>query len=165
VRRTAFRGGRRCLFLIFIRRFDSDEELVPFLVFARFGGPASRKGPAQQLEIRDEILLCPSPVRQFLAARSSHLVRKELDQTFVNPVIVRFHDTLAVFVVKPEQAFLLNSGPDEWIDVRVDFRCPWILLLYAYLPLSTFMLYSETEPGCVVPMSGRSADAGRSRTC
>src|SRR5205085_8493726 len=45
-------------------------------MFARFGGTASRKGPIQQLEIRDQILLCPSPVRQFLAARSGHLDRK-----------------------------------------------------------------------------------------
>jgi hypothetical protein len=53
VRRAAFRAGRRYLFLIFLRWFNSDEELVPFLVFARFGGPTSRKSPAQQLEIRD----------------------------------------------------------------------------------------------------------------
>src|SRR5258707_12483295 len=46
----------------------------------------------------------------------------KLDQPFVNPVIVRLHDTLAVFVSKPEQAFFLNGRPDEWIDVRVDFR-------------------------------------------
>ena len=107
-----FSVGRKGLFLIFIRRFDSDEQLVPFLVFARFGGTASRKGPVQQLEIRDQILLCPSPVRQFPAARSGHLVPKELDQTFVNPV----------FVAEPEQAFLLNGRPDDWMDVRVDCR-------------------------------------------
>ena len=66
---------------------------------------ASRKGPVQQLEIRDQILLGASPVRQFLAARSAHLIPKELDQTFVDPVVVWLRDALAVFVAKPKQAF------------------------------------------------------------
>jgi hypothetical protein len=34
----------------------------------RFGGTASSKGPVQQLEIRDQVLLCPPPVGQVLAA-------------------------------------------------------------------------------------------------
>jgi len=50
----------------------------------------------------------------------------------VNPIIVRFHDALAVFVAEPKQAFLLNGCPDEWIDVRIDFRGHGSSL-YAYL--------------------------------
>lgn len=117
---------------VLIGRFDSDEQLVPFLVFARCGGTASRKGPVQQLEIRDQALLCPAPVGQLLAARSGHLVPKELDQAFMNSIVVRFDDTLAVFLSKPEQAFLLDGGPDDRIDVRVDYR-RHESSLYAYL--------------------------------
>jgi hypothetical protein len=100
--------------------------LSHFWCLPDLAGRPPGKVPVQQLEIRDQILLCPSPVRQFLAAGSTHLIPKELDQTFVNPVIVWLHDTLAVFVAKPQQMFFLNGRPDEWIDVRVDFRPPWV---------------------------------------
>jgi hypothetical protein len=54
--------------------------------------------------------------------RFGHLVSKEFDQTFVNPVIVRLHDTLAIFVAEPEQKFFLNGGPDEWFAVTRETR-------------------------------------------
>ena len=153
--------GRKALLLIFVRRSDSDEQLVPFLVFARFGGTASRKRPVQQLEIRDQILLCPSPIRQFLTARSGHLVPKELDYAFVNPIIVRLHNTLAVLVVEPEQAFLFNGRPDNWIDVRIDFRRQGSS---PTLPLTTFMQYSDILlRGCAVPMCAARNIFGRFR--
>src|SRR5260370_33418214 len=105
-----------------ISRLDSDEQLVPFVVFARFCGTPTGKRPVQQLDIRDQVLLRPAPVGQFLATGSPHLVAKELDDAVVNPVVVWFNDALAVFVAESKQALFLDRRPDQWIDFRFGFR-------------------------------------------
>ena len=104
MRRAVF-AGRKGLFLIFIWRFDSDEQLVPFVVSTGLGWAATRKGPVQNVDIRHQFLLRPSPGGQFSAAGTTHLIAEELDKTFVNAVVVWFNNALAVFVTKPKQAF------------------------------------------------------------
>ena len=107
-------GEAAGLFLVLVSRFDSDEELVPFVMFARFCGTPAGKSPVQHVDIRDQVLLGPPPVGQFLAAGAAHLVSKEFDYAvvIVNPVVVWFHDALAVFVPEPKQTFLLDGRPD-----------------------------------------------------
>src|SRR5260370_36619858 len=100
-----------------ISRLDSDEQLVPFVVFARFCGTPTGKRPVQQLDIRDQVLLRPAPVGQFLATGSPHLVAKELDDAFVNPAVVRLTDALSGFVAEPTQSLFLDPRPTRGIDV------------------------------------------------
>jgi hypothetical protein len=105
--------------VVLIRRFNSNEQLVPVMVSTRLGGAATTKRPVQHLNVRDQILLRPPPVGQFSAAGTGHLVPEEFDNAFVNPVVVWFNDPLAVFVVEPKQAFLFDGRPDYWVDVRI----------------------------------------------
>ena len=88
----------------------------------RLGSTTTREGPVKHLYVRDQILLRPPPVGQFLAAGTGHLIPEELDNAFVNPIVVWFDNPLAVFVVEPKQTFLLNGRPDYWVDIRIWFR-------------------------------------------
>jgi hypothetical protein len=98
--------------MAFIGRLYSDEQLVPGMMLTRRSRASAGKGPIQQLDIGDLIRLHPSPIGKFLAARAANLIPKELNNTVMNPVIVRFHDTLPVFVMKFEQLSMLNCRPD-----------------------------------------------------
>jgi hypothetical protein len=63
--------------------------------------------------------------------------------------------------VEPEQAFLFNGRPDNWIDVRIDF---WRHGSSPTLPLTTFMPYSDIVlRGCAVPMCAARNIFGRFR--
>jgi hypothetical protein len=92
--------------------FDSNKQLVPFVMFARLGRAPTGKNPVQQLDIRDWVLLRPPPVGEVLATGAAHLVSKELDYAVVNSIVVWFNDALAVFVTEPKQAFWLGCRPD-----------------------------------------------------
>lgn len=86
---------------------------------ARLARTTAREGTIQQLDFGDQVLLGPSPVWQRLAARTADLEPKQLDDSVMNAVVVRFDDAFAVFVTEPEQAPLFDRGPYDRINVRV----------------------------------------------
>ena len=59
------------------------------------------------MKVGDRVLLCPPPVRESLAAGATNLISKEFVDAFVDSVIVRFDNTLAVFVAESKQSFSL----------------------------------------------------------
>lgn len=103
--------GEIALLLVLVIWFDSDEYLVPLVVFAGGRGPATWKSPVEELNIGDQIHLHPAPVGQLVIAGASHLISKELNSAVVDPVVVRFNDTEPVFVAQPNQTCFLNGLP------------------------------------------------------
>jgi hypothetical protein len=55
------------------------------------------------------------------AAGAAHLIREELDDAVVNPVIMRFDDPLLVSIAKPKQISLIDRLPEQGIDFRLGF--------------------------------------------
>jgi hypothetical protein len=53
----------------------------------------ARKGLVQQMDVRNEVHLHPSPVRKRASAGATHLIPEKLDRTLVNPIIVRFDNS------------------------------------------------------------------------
>src|SRR3569833_58193 len=88
-------------------------------MLARFRGTAAGKRLVEHLKIRNQMLLCPSPVGQRGAAGSAHQKSKQLDHTFVNSVIVRLHNALTLLVEEAEQPRLFDRRPDQRIDVVI----------------------------------------------
>src|SRR3569833_483437 len=88
-------------------------------MLARFRGTAAGKRLVEHLMIRNHMLLRPSPVGQRGAAGSAHLKSKQLDHSFVNPVIVRLYNALTLLVDEAEQALLFDRRPDQRIDVGI----------------------------------------------
>ena len=64
---------------MFVSWSDSDEQLVPFVMLTGRRGTATRKGLIEQLNIRDQMFLHPSPGRKCVAAGAADLIGKELD--------------------------------------------------------------------------------------
>ena len=58
--------------------FHSDEQYLPFQMFAGGGGPPSRKSLIQQLEVNDLIRLHQDPVGQAATTGAAYLVRQQL---------------------------------------------------------------------------------------
>src|SRR6266849_723340 len=107
------------LILVFVRRFNSDEQLVPFVMLTRWRGSPTGKSAVQQLDLGDQFFLHPSPVGKLMAAGAGNLVAKQLGQTLVYTVVVWFDNALPIFIAKPNQASLLNRVPEQEIDTRL----------------------------------------------
>ena len=58
------------------------------------------KGAIQQTEIINRVNLRPSPVREWLTARGSHLIAEKLDGASMNPIIMRLDDSQLVPINK-----------------------------------------------------------------
>jgi hypothetical protein len=100
------------LFLFLVRWFDSNEQLVPFVMLSGRSRAPTWKGLLQKLEIIDKIRFHPSPVGEFVAAGAADLISKEFDQTVMNSVVVGLDNALPVLVQKPDQASLLDRCPE-----------------------------------------------------
>src|SRR5580658_5184471 len=94
--------------LLVLGRFDSQEQLIPLMMFARGAGPPTWEGPIQQNHVRDQVHLHPSPVRKWAAADTTDLIPEKLNRTVVNTIIVRFDDSLLLLINKLDQAPLLD---------------------------------------------------------
>jgi hypothetical protein len=84
--------------LFVLRRFDSQEQLIPLMMFSRRAGPPAWEAPIQQTDVRDQIHLHPSPVRKWAAADTADLIPKKLNRTIVNPIIVGFDDSRLLLI-------------------------------------------------------------------
>src|SRR5215470_561778 len=69
-------------------RFDSNEELVPCMVFARRSGAAAWKGFAEHLGVGDLVDFHPAPAGQRATAGTADLACEQLDDTFVDAVVM-----------------------------------------------------------------------------
>ena len=78
--------------------FHSDEELVPFQMFAGSGGPASRKDPIQQFEVIDLIRLHQDPVGKRATTGAANLIRQQLDRAVEDSVIVRLQNPISAMI-------------------------------------------------------------------
>jgi hypothetical protein len=109
------------LFGVLVSRFHSDKQFVPFVMFPRFGRAASGKSLVEWFYFRGLVGHDPLPVWKLFAAGAAHLIREELDDAVVNPVVVRFDDPFLVSIAKPKQASLIDRFPEQGIDFRLGF--------------------------------------------
>ena len=65
-------------------------------MFPRFGGAAPGKGLVELFHFRGLVGYDPLPLGKLFAAGTAELIREELDDAVVNPVIVRFDNPLLV---------------------------------------------------------------------
>ena len=110
------------LFFALVSWFDSDEELVPFVMFAGGRGTAAGKGSVQDLDVGDQVLFHPSPVGELVTAGTSDLICEELDYAVVDPVVVRFDNALPILIDQPDETCFVDGLPELRIDVRLECR-------------------------------------------
>ena len=77
---------------------------------------ASRKGLVQDLDVRNQIHLEPSPVGKLPAAHAANLIDQEFDSAFVSAIVMRFDDPRFAQVVQLDQAPLLDRGAQQTVD-------------------------------------------------
>jgi hypothetical protein len=87
-------------------------------MFARGSRAASGKGSIQQTDVRNQVRLHPSPIGKLPTAGSANLIAQEFDDAVVNPIIVRFDNPVLVSVEQSNQASLLDSRSEQFIDAR-----------------------------------------------
>jgi hypothetical protein len=109
------------LFGVLVSRFHSDEQFVPFVMFPRFGRATARKSLVERFYVRGLVGHNPLPVGKLFTAGAADLIREELDDAVVNPVVVRFDDPFLVSIAKPKHASLIDHVPEQGIDVRLWF--------------------------------------------
>jgi hypothetical protein len=109
------------LFGVLVSRFHSDEQFVPFVMFPRFGRTTSGKSLVELFCFKSLIGYDPLPVGKLFTAGAADLIREELDDAVVNPVVVRFDDPFLVSIAKPKHASLIDHVPEQGIDVRLGF--------------------------------------------
>jgi transposase IS66 family protein/transposase IS66-like protein len=76
------------LFFLLVGRLDSQEQLIPLMMFTRGTASSAAKSSSQQTDVRNQIDLHPAPIRKWAAAEASDLISKEFD-----PVVVRLDDS------------------------------------------------------------------------
>ena len=102
--------------------FDSEEEFVPFVMFAGRRGSAAREGLFEQLWIGDLVSFHPAPVGERTAARPADLPGQQFDDAVVLTVVVRFDDAVFVAVTEAEQSGLFDRGPQQLVKLRIGRR-------------------------------------------
>lgn len=106
------------LFLALISRFNPDKQLIPFVVFACGSAAPTRERLIQQMDVGDQIRLHPSPVGKPSTAGAADLISQELDGTITNPIIVWFDNPVFAPVKEADQASVLDSHSQQFVDVR-----------------------------------------------
>jgi hypothetical protein len=81
------------LFCGLFSRFYSHEELIPSMMLTRRCGAPAWKDLVQQMDVRNQTHIHPSPIRKRSTTGPADLVGEKLDGTVVNPIIVGFHNT------------------------------------------------------------------------
>ena len=98
--------------------FDSDEERVPFEMFAGSGRPASRKDLIQQLEVSDLIRLHQDPVGKGTTTGAANLIRQQLDRAVEDSVIVRLKNAISAVIEQPNHASFFDGPPEHRIRLQ-----------------------------------------------
>src|SRR4051794_11787641 len=80
----------------FIRRFNSDKEPVPFVMFTGRGGSPALERSIEQIEIGNPIHVYPTPIRKSSTTGAADLVTKEPHTAFLNSVVVGFENPIPV---------------------------------------------------------------------
>jgi len=60
-------------------------------------------------------------VWKLFATGTADLIREDLDDAVVNPVVVRFDNPFLVSITEPKKAPLIDRVPDQGIDFRLGF--------------------------------------------
>src|SRR3954471_16811099 len=91
-------------------------------MFACRRGTTAGKSSIQDLHAGYQCRLHPSPVRKFVAARTSHLICEERGYPVANPIIVWFDNALPILVDEPDEACFIKCFPELWIDAWLSRR-------------------------------------------
>ena len=83
-----------------LRWLNSQEQLIPLMMFARGTGTPARKLPTQQMSARDRWHIEPSPVRKTSATGTADLIPKQLDGTMEDSIIVWLDDSRLPFITE-----------------------------------------------------------------
>jgi len=98
----------------------SGEEDVPLLMFLRRDSPATGKAFIQQFDVGHTQHGKLAPVRQTAtAAFTSSLKREEVRNSFLNPIILRLHDSFFAVIDKAQQASFMNRRQNEFVNTRI----------------------------------------------
>src|SRR5689334_1121596 len=89
------------------------KQFVPCLMFAERGRAPSGKCPIQQTDTGNRIRLDPSPIGKLCTAGAANLVSQKLDDAFVNPIIVRLDNPLAILVNDLNEAPLFDCSSQQ----------------------------------------------------
>jgi hypothetical protein len=96
-------------------RFHSDEEFVPFAMFAGGDGAASRECLIEEFEIGNLIHLHQDPVGKGAAAGARDLIPQQLDRAVEDSVIVRLKNAIFAVMAQPNHAFVFDSFHEQWM--------------------------------------------------
>ena len=106
-------------------RLHSDEQLVPFPMFAGSGGPISRKVLIEQLDVSNLVRLQQDPVGKRATTGAANLIRQELDRAVEDSVIVRFQNAMLAMIEQLNHAPMLNGGPEQRIGLQQQHPQPF----------------------------------------
>lgn len=96
-------------------------------MFLRRNRPATGKGVIQQLKAEHAQNGKLAPIRQTTAAAfTCSLKRKEVRDSFLNPVVLRLHDPLFIVIGKPQNAFPMDCCQDELMNSRIYVSGGWV---------------------------------------
>jgi hypothetical protein len=98
--------------------FDTDEEHIPFDVFASCSRAPTREGLVQQFEVSDLIDLRQEPVGKRATAAAGNLPTQQLDRAFENPVIMRFRNAILAMVGKSNHTRVLDGRPEKRMGLQ-----------------------------------------------
>jgi len=97
----------------------SDEQCVPFMMFAGCGRSTARESLIEQLRPRDLFYVHPSPVGKWAATGTSDLICQHFDDAVVLAIVVRFNNPVPATVTELKQSGLRDGRSQYLINVRI----------------------------------------------
>ena len=91
-------------------------------MFPRFGRATTGKGLVERFYSEACSVTIALPAGRLFAAVAADLIREELDDAVVNPVVVRFDDSFLALITKAQKALLLDCSPEQRVNFRRGFR-------------------------------------------